>query len=96
MGLFLDDSWCEKDTEWIPEETLDVRVGHVKKWLEKILANPEHCFCCGALKYDLVLTHDGKDYTFTLWKIADRTKRGKARVIAETDYKRLRLYLSQP
>jgi hypothetical protein len=73
----------------------EVRVKRVKKWLEKILTDPQHCSRCGASRYDLILTHEGKDYTFGLWKIEDRTKRGKRRAIAETDYKKLSSYFAR-
>ncbi|MCJ7633389.1 hypothetical protein MUP77_13505 [Candidatus Bathyarchaeota archaeon] len=70
----------------------EARIENVKEWLEGILANPQHCSVCGALKYDFVLDHDGKEYRFALWKITDKSKKGKSRVIAETDYKKLELY----
>jgi hypothetical protein len=51
------------------------------------------CSGCGALKYDFVLNHDGKEYRFALWKITDKSKKGKSKVIAETDYKKLGRYM---
>ena len=89
FGMYLDKVWIEKGREMICTATPKMRIEDVKKWLEEILANPQHCSACGALKHDFVLDHDGKEYTFALWKITDKSKKGKSKVIAETDYKKL-------
>ena len=91
FGMYLDNVWKEKGIEkWCPT-TLKTRVEDVKKWLEEVLANPQHCSVCGALKYGFVLDHDGKEYAFALWKITDKTKK-KSKIIAETDYEKLHEY----
>jgi hypothetical protein len=95
VGLWLDDKWMEKGVEMIHCETLKTRVKRVRKWLEEILVNPQYCSVCGALKYDFVLMHDGREYTFALWKITDKSKRSKNKVIAESDYKKLGPYFAK-
>ncbi len=93
--LFLDNNWIEKGIPaWCPLTT-KVRIESVKKWLEEILANPQYCSNCGGLKYDFVLDHDGVEYAFALWKITDNSKKGKSKVIAESDYKKLGPYLEK-
>ena len=91
--LFLDNNWIEKGmAHWCPT-TLKTRVEDVKKWLEEVLANPQHCSVCGALKYGFVLDHDGKEYAFALWKITDKTKK-KSKIVGETDYTKLGSYFT--
>jgi len=93
FGMWLDNVWIEKGVEMICTNKPKERMKEVQKWLEEILANPQHCSCCGALKYDFVLDHDGKEYRFALWKITDKSKKGKPKLVAESDYKKLGRYL---
>jgi len=94
FGMWLDNVWIEKGREMICAATPKMRIEDVKKWLEEILAKPQHCSSCGALKYDFVLDHDGKEYRFSLWKITDKSKKGKSKVIAESNYEKLGPYLT--
>jgi hypothetical protein len=95
FGMYLDNVWKEKGIEkWCPTR-LRTRVEDVKKWLEEILTNPRHCSSCGALKYDFILHHGGKEYAFALWKITDKSKKGKSKVLAESDYKKLGRYMQE-
>jgi len=95
FGMWLDNVWIEKGREMICTDKPKARIESVREWLEEILANPKCCSACGALKYDFVLDHDGKEYRFSLWKITDKSKKGKSKVIAESDYKRLGPYLEK-
>ncbi len=64
-------------------------ITHFRKWLQRMLANPEHCPICGAIIHELVIQYEGKEYWFTLWKIKDINK---DKAIIETDYKKFARY----
>lgn len=95
FGMYLDNVWIEKGREMISTDKPKMRIESVREWLEEILDNPQLCSACGALKYDFVLSHDGKEYRFALWKITDISKKGKSKIIAESDYKKLGPYLEK-
>ena len=90
--LYLNNDWLEKGVDMYNPTSPKEELGYLKKWLEKVFANPQHCPTCGSLKYDVVIKYAGIEFHFGLWKIIDKRHEGKDKVIAETDYEKLALY----
>jgi hypothetical protein len=90
--LYLDNNWLQKGVNMWNPNRLTKQFGDLKKWLEKIFANPQRCPNCGGLKYDVVIKHGGIEFHFGLWKIMDKRNEGEDKIIAETDYKKLSRY----